>query len=189
MARIDVCNCDSWNEYKTLFLADLYSDQQFQRGNYIFRGHMASEWPLTSSFDRWMEDSKLSERPTLADRLIQLFIQELKRIDEDLYKNLGEDLQKYALAQHYGVPTRMLDWSYSPYIAAFFAFGDAGSISESEHIREVAIWALNAKLTIWGDAHGASIVEPPVFLITVDYATKRAVLLFFVLLLNALRTM
>jgi hypothetical protein len=36
-----------------------------------------------------------------------------------------EMLSVLALAQHYGVPTRLLDWSRHPYIAAYFAASDA----------------------------------------------------------------
>lgn len=37
--------------------------------------------------------------------------------------------------QHYGVPTRLLDWSSSPFVAAFFAL-----LSTSGHDRDAVIW-------------------------------------------------
>ena len=45
-----------------------------------------------------------------------------------------------ALAQHHGVPTRYLDWSWNPYVAAFFAAN--GSDNKSE---KICVWALNTK--------------------------------------------
>jgi len=47
-----------------------------------------------------------------------------------------------AFAQHFSLPTSFLDWSSSPYIAAFFAFdGNKSTVFGSGH--KVAIWALN----------------------------------------------
>jgi hypothetical protein len=40
------------------------------------------------------------------------------------------------LMQHYKAPTRLLDWSYSPYLAAYFACSSNPNI-------DGAIWALN----------------------------------------------
>lgn len=49
-----------------------------------------------------------------------------------------------AVAQHHGVPTRFLDWSKLPYVAAFFAASSAVSQKEYwDEIKHVVIWILN----------------------------------------------
>ena len=83
-----------------------------------------------------------AQRPIAADDFLQL---------------RGVDHQA-ALAQHYGVPTRLLDWTDDPLVAAFFA---AAAPSCSERL---AVWALNEELAskhalpLWGDGpHGVGL--------------------------------
>lgn len=58
-------------------------------------------------------------------------------------------LPMLALAQHHGVPTRLLDWSRSSFIAAYFAVAEAARRlpspdEEDPDGRKLIVWALNA---------------------------------------------
>ncbi|WP_205954656.1 FRG domain-containing protein [Pantoea stewartii] len=60
------------------------------------------------------------------------------------YNNwLERDLLEIAsIAQHYGLPTRLIDWSYNPYTAAFFASNGRPSASKGK----ICLWMMNTNV-------------------------------------------
>ena len=49
------------------------------------------------------------------------------------------------LAQHHGAPSRLLDWSMSPYVAAFFAYQQDNNVA-LEAGNDPVVWALDTNL-------------------------------------------
>lgn len=99
--------------------------QQFRGGRWVFRGVKDSEYTLTPSIGR----TPYSDRE---QRIFAQFVRELPAYSAYSSQN---DWELLAVAQHHGLPTRLLDWTENPLVAAFFA-------SDSPYERDGTIFAM-----------------------------------------------
>jgi hypothetical protein len=131
----------------------LFASDRFEHGRFLFRGVGNADWNLISSFDRFAASVPLADRPPLAEKLLAAFVDECKR-DAAIDPCPDSTELQLAIAQHYGLPTRALDWTESPYVAAYFACADA---RPDERTGQVAIWALATGHEAW-QGEGAEIL-------------------------------
>lgn len=119
-------------DFKSFLDANLLED------THIYRGQRSGCWSLMSSFCRYCLANRPEEICNVSnckycpiDSLIEP--NNIDRIKKEcsvmdpngIFRNM-HTIQLLAYLQHSGVPTPLLDWSYSPYVALFFAIKDAG---------------------------------------------------------------
>jgi hypothetical protein len=115
--------------------------EQESRNWWLFRG-MPSDFPLQTSLERVLIDAgnDLREAPQIERKLPK----EFKRRAHFYVGALPthrDVLGWLALMQHYGAPTRLLDWTYSFFVAALFALRDAVS-NPPDKRKPAVVWAL-----------------------------------------------
>lgn len=107
--------------------------------NCVFRGQRSAEWDLRTTLDRHSPGHQarfLSEAELLREfrRRAHNYVSA-----HEMPSTTGEWL---ALMQHHGAPTRLLDVTRSPYVAAYFALEDPPP-GGTDHC---AIWAIDTPL-------------------------------------------
>jgi hypothetical protein len=102
-----------WLELQEQLFADAWNEELgLHRSNYAFRGRARAAEDLTTSLVRLTDDPEAIERPLL---------RHFRKYAARDAVPVDSTWNWLALAQHHGLPTRLLDWTYSPYVALHFA--------------------------------------------------------------------
>ena len=126
--KLNELKIDNWDDYLSLTLSSKYV-------SWGFRGQSDSSWPIQSTLTRYLKDFKINKDAWehQEERIIRIF----KRKAHHYLKNIPNDddiLQWLSIMQHHGTPTRIIDFTWSPFVAAFFALHRA--------TKECAVWAI-----------------------------------------------
>lgn len=137
-SEIAVKEIKNWGEFHTVVAGPEYQ-------NWAFRGHSNAEWPLYSSLSRYLKDYGIHREAwaNQEERIGRIFRRKahlfLDHVPEE-----ADAFQWLALMQHHGAPTRLLDFTWSPFVAAFFALERA--------TKDAAVWAVFVP-AIWRATH------------------------------------
>ena len=94
------------------------------RKTWIFRGHKSATYNLEPSIEREAGGTRLSWKALESELLKEFQTKAPLHISSDRLPHSNDKLSWLPLMQHYGVPTRLLDFTYSPYAALYFALRD-----------------------------------------------------------------
>lgn len=120
----------SWDAFK----ASISSRSKF---SFLFRGQ-SQPWSLCTSFHR-RGRYRMSE---FTNKDVKQLHQRLSAITRHFFDLTVPDQNGafFNLLQHHGYPTPLLDWSHSPYVAAFFAFRDRPIDYEGDEVVRIYIF-------------------------------------------------
>ena len=124
-------------ERETIF----YQDRNINGKEWLFRGMHCSGWPLKTSLERTCETQGNNDLCKAANTEYLLY-REFRRRYQNYRAGTPNPvgIEWLSLMQHYGAPTRLLDFTYSFFIAVYFAMEKS-----CEESCPHAIWAVRSK--------------------------------------------
>ena len=128
---------------KTVEISDMnslfcmISEQEYRkdlgrnRNLYVYRGQPDAVFPLTTSLQRNCKDKRKALEPCILRNFTKYAALEEPSIEKSVWRQM-------IFGQHHGLPTRLLDWSFSPLIALHFSVTES-NMDEME-MHDSAVW-------------------------------------------------
>ena len=142
---INIVKIDSLEDLYTLFIDQAYDAEiERYRSKYLYRGLSNEEYSLVTSLKRNCKE----KQGELEKSILRNFTKYAAIEDPELKESVWRQL---IVGQHHGLPTRLLDWTYSPLMALNFATsGEDMSYMDKQNcvVWKIDIEELNSKLPI-----------------------------------------
>lgn len=112
-----------FRELKVTSIIEILQELQKLPDLKLFRGQSDSSWSLVPRIGRLFGESHI---PDTWDRMEYFMIEEFRQYSVPyIEKEPRNDFEWLVLGQHYGLPTRILDWTTNPLKADFWAVNDS----------------------------------------------------------------
>lgn len=124
------------------YFHDYVRQEMLDYSHYIWRGHRDSNWKLESSLDRILRSKLPNLRAGFAQSHLDAFKLAARGRRGSNPAIIEDDNEWWALGQHHGLATPLLDWTESAFVALYFAFEKQARPDSGKR----AVWALNSRV-------------------------------------------
>ena len=139
----------STNPFAQVTLGSWVEIHNYSKTGWIYRGQRRVDWHLRTSLERCFDRHNIPQ--SRAREVESDLLREFRRAYHHYSQHVPSPtdiIEWLSLMQHHGAPTRLLDFTYSIYVASYFAIEAAD--------QDAAVWAVDGR---WALSESAKLLK------------------------------